>query len=160
MNEIKLKPDPSRSGPGVEFLTHYLRDLSFETPHGPCEPQQLGDIDLQRNVRVEVTSQPEGTWEVNLVLFATGILQGRTVLLCEMTYASRVRLHGIPDLVAPQILGVNVPQALLPEVRRVLKETSVFAGFPAIELADVDFMAVYQEAEAAGKVKRPAPAAG
>ena len=160
MNEIKLALDPTRSGPGVEFLTHYLRDLSFETPHGPCEPQRIGDVDLQRNVQVDIKAQPDGTWEVNLVLYATGILEGRTLLLCEMTYASRVRLHGIPDLVAPQILGVNVPQALLPEVKRVLEKNSVFAGFPPIELSDIDFMAVYQEAEATGKVKRPAPAAG
>jgi preprotein translocase subunit SecB len=151
---------PENAGPGVQFLTHYLRDLSFETPHGPCEPGDLDRVDLQRHVRVEINAQPGGTWEVNLLLYATGILDGRTIFLCELTYASQVRLHQIPEPVAPQILGVNVPTALLPEVKRVLEKNSMFAGLPPIYLHNIDFMAVYREAEAGGKVKHPAPAAG
>jgi preprotein translocase subunit SecB len=146
---------PENAGPGIQFLTHYLRDLSFETPHGPCDPELIDKVDLQRDVRIEVTARPGGTWEVNLVVLATGVLDGRTILLCELTYASLVQLHMIPDPVAPQILGVNVPQALLPEVKRILEKNAVFAGFPPIELSDIDFMAVYQQAEASGQVKPP-----
>ena len=50
--------------------------------------------------------------------------------------------------------GVDVPAALLPQVKRVLENNSVFAGFPPLQLTDVDFMGVYQNAEATGQVAR------
>ena len=145
--------------PGVEFVSHYLQDLSFEAPSGPCPPEKLGSVDLKRDVRVGVDFRPDGVHRVSLLLYATGTLDGRTILLCELTYTAWVRLHLIPDPVAPQILGVNVPQALLPAVKRVLEDNSVFAGFPRLRLEDIDFLAVYQDAEASGRVGRPpAPA--
>lgn len=141
--------------PGVEFVSHFLQDLSFEAPFGPCPPERLGEVDLKRDARVNVEFRGDGIHKVRLSIYVTGTLDGRTILLCELTYSASVRLHLIPDPVRPQVLGVNVPMALLPQVKRVLENNSVFAGFPPLELSDIDFMGVYQNAEASGQVARP-----
>ena len=143
------------TSPGVEFVSHYLQDLSFEAPFGPCPPEKLGSVDLKRDVRVGVEFRADGLHHVSVQLYTTGTLENRTILLCELTYKALVRLHQIPDPVAPQVLGVDVPQALLPAVKRVLEDNSVFAGFPRLRLEDIDFLAVYQAAEASGQVGRP-----
>jgi len=134
--------------PGVEFVAHYLKDLSFETPFGPCPPEKLASVDLKRDLRVGVSVSGDGVHEVDLGLFVTGTLEGRTILLCELTYASMVRLHRIPEPVMPQVLSVTVPGLMLPLVKQVLAGNSLFAGFPPLELDDIDFMAVFQQSEA------------
>lgn len=138
--------------PGIEFVSHYLKDLSFEAPFGPCPPERLGEVDLKRELRVNVDVHGDGMHQVSLSIYATGTLDGRTILLCELVYTAMVRLHLIPDPIRPQALSVDVPAALLPHVKRVLEDNSVFAGFPPLKLTDIDFMQVYQDAEAAGQV--------
>ena len=153
---IELTPiDPSAAGeqPGFEFISHYLRDLSFEAPSGPCPPEQFPNIELKRQVQISVTPRGGDLHEVSLALYATGTLEGRTLILCELTYAAVVRLHLIPDAVAPQILSVSVPEVMLPHVQQLLAGNSLLAGFPALELGGIDFLSVYQEAEASGRIK-------
>lgn len=149
-----MNETPAGAAPGIEFVSHYLKDLSFEAPFGPCPPERLGEVDLKRDVRVNVEFRGDGIHQVSLSIYATGTLDGRTILLCELTYTASVRLRLIPDPVRPQILGVDVPTALLPQVKRVLEDNSVFAGFPPLELTDIDFMGVYQDAEATGQLAR------
>lgn len=139
------------TAPGVEFVSHYLKDLSFETPFGPCPPEKLAGVELKRDVRVGVTVHGDGVHQVSLGLYVTGRLEERTILLCELTYTAMVRLHRIPEPVMPQILSVTVPGLMLPMVKQVLAGNSLFAGFPPLELDDIDFMAVFQESE----VSRP-----
>jgi len=154
MNEAEMA-----NTPGVEFVSHYLQDLSFEAPSGPCPPGRLPEVDLKRDVSVAIDYRADGLHRVSLQLYATGRLDGVTLLLCELTYTAWVRLHRIPDEVMPQVLGVSVPQTLLPRVKHILHDNSMFAGFPPLELEDIDFLAVYQDAEARGEVGQPpAPA--
>ncbi len=141
--------------PGVEFVSHYLKDLSFETPFGPCPPEKLDSVDLKRDLRVGVEVRGNGVHEVSLGLFATGTLEGRTILLCELTYVAMVRLHRIPEPVMPQVLSVTVPGLMLPQVKQILAGNSLFAGFPPLELDDVDFMAVFQASEASRPPGQP-----
>lgn len=147
MNETQ-----ARETPGIEFISHYLKDLSFEAPSGPCPPERLGEVDLKRDLRVNVDVHADGTHQVSLSMFATGTLDGRTLLLCELTYTASVRLHLIPEPVRAQTLSADVPAALLPHVKRVLENNSVFAGFPPLRLTDIDFMQMYREAEASGQL--------
>lgn len=131
--------------PGFEVTRHYLKDLSFESPSGPLTEEQLAEVELNRDISVSIATMPGGGYAVSLYLLATGTRAGHTIILCEMTYMVEVRLHLIPDLVAPQILAVNVPTTMLPQLNSILSLNSIFGGYPPIALDEIDFMRVYQE---------------
>lgn len=138
--------------PGFEVVRHYLKDLSFESPRGPLEPEQLDTVDLKRDLSLSISMLPDGSHVVAIYLLVSGSEAGTVRLLCELTYIAEVRLHGIPDPVAPQILSVNVPEVLLRQVNLILGQNSLFGGYPDLVLDSVDFMTLYQSAVARGSI--------
>jgi len=136
---------PLPNQPGFEVLRHYLKDLSFESPHGPVAPGELGQIGFHLQVQVGVRTLGADRYTVMLEITASGKLAERIVLLAEVEYAADVRLHLVPQPVVDHVLGVEVPNFLIGFVKAVLEQNSRLAGYPPIDITNVDFRKMHYE---------------
>lgn len=129
--------------PGFDILRHYLRDLSFENPHGPLERTRTAEVVFSLEIGVSVERLPGDAYRESLDVQARGWLGEHTVVLAEVEYVAEVKLHLVPEPVVDHVLGVEVPKVLIEFVKRVLEQNSRFAGYPPIRIGNIDFRAIH-----------------
>lgn len=137
---------------GIQFKAQYVKDLSFEAPNLPQILENLTQppkIDVNIGVAAHKTKD-ENVFEVilNLKAHAINADDKKTVFLCELAYAAVVEVH-VPDDMRQPILLIEVPHLLFPFARALVANMTREAGFPALQIAPVDFASLYrQKAEA------------
>lgn len=130
---------------GFVITRGFLSDLSFENPFGPIPPESAADIrhSLDGGVKVSALNAPNSHL-VEVTLSLSAALGERVVLIAEASYVAEVTLFGIPALVAPQILCVDVPYSVFPIIREIMVRNGAYAGYPGMQLAPLDFRAQFQ----------------
>lgn len=130
----------------------YLKDLSFESPSTPAvfTQQWKPSFQLDLNTRTESI----GADRVEVVLMATlkaelpEVTEGsRTAFIAEVQQAGFFTIEGGDDASRRMALGIACPNMLFPYVRAVMDDVVVRGGFPAVQLAPVNFEALFQQAE-------------
>ena len=138
---------------GFHVRQHYLKDLSVENPRGPITPDEVRDLKIHLDGRLEVESReaehrgvPERYDVVECTLTVTASRDSDVMLLCEITYVAEVILENVPDPVRPQILSTSVPRFMMPLINRVLDLGAQAAGYPGLEVSEIDFLASFNRA--------------
>lgn len=125
----------------------YLKDCSFESPNSPgvFREQWQPEIDLEINNRSHKVA--EDRYEVILTATVKARQAGeRTAFIAEIQQAAVFHMTGLDDQVTHRVLGTVCPNTLFPYVREALDSLIVRGGFPALQLAPVNFDAAYEEA--------------
>ncbi|MEM1229202.1 MAG: protein-export chaperone SecB [Pseudomonadota bacterium] len=131
----------------------YLKDASFESPSTPAVFTQQ----WQPNFQLDLNTRTEGIGEnrVEVVLMATlkadlpELADGpRTAFIAEVQQAGLFTVEGGDDASRRMALGIACPTMLFPYVRATMDDIVVKGGFPAVQLAPVNFEALYRQAEA------------
>lgn len=125
---------------GFIITKSFLSDLSIENPFGPVSADLAEEIyvGMEGEVNVKPMITPD-CYQVQVNLTLTAKLQLKTVFLAEISYLAEVRLEGIPDLVAPQILFVDVPDTVFPHIQEIILRNGGFAGYGEMHLHPLDF---------------------
>lgn len=151
--EKETKQDEQRPEFAVSRL--YLKDLSYEAPN---VPQQFLVAEYKPKIDMELnstsTSLNNGLHDVNLRVMITAKQDDKTVFLLEIHYAGVFTLNNFSEEQLKHMLGSFCPNILFPYVRELVDNMIVRGGFPPLNLAPVNFDALYaqylqrQEAEA------------
>ncbi len=131
----------------------YLKDASFESPQSPrifteqWKPQMRLDI----NTRTENLDEQHAEVVLRATVEAsqageTEEAEERTAFICEVQYAGVFRVVGGDGDTRRRALGTACPNMLFPYVREAIDSLVVKGGFPALQLAPVNFEAVYAQA--------------
>lgn len=141
---------------GFAIKRQYLKDLSFENPFGPVASEDVANIKagLEGSIRATPLDEPD-CYSVETTVTTTGRLGEQIVLLSELTYVSEVELQNIPEPVRPQILSVDVPTQLIPQINSVMDHAAKAGGFPGLQLQNLDFRAFFNQAVKPAPPKRP-----
>lgn len=133
----------------------YVKDLSVEVPNAPevfleqAQPQL--EVQLATN-GARIGSQD--LYEVVVTLTVTAKAGDKTVFLVEAAQAGIFTISGVPADDMDPVLGIACPNILFPYARETVASTINRAGFPAVNLAPVNFEAIYaqrvQEQQAQG----------
>jgi len=143
--------DEATAAPGqpegqVRLERLYLKDASFESPSTPeiygkaWEPQ----INLEINTRSQRAG--ENRYEVVLTVTATAKLGDETAFIVEVQQAALFALVDLPEEVIHRAIGTVCPNTIFPYVREAIDSLVVRGGFPALQLAPVNFDAAYADA--------------
>lgn len=123
----------------------YVKDLSLEVPNAPrvfmeaAQPQL--EIQLQqKNERID-----EGLYEVTLIVTVSAKIAEKTMFLVEASQAGIFQIRNVPDADIEPLLGTLCPNVLFPYARETVSDTINRAGFPPVNLAPVNFEAIYQQ---------------
>lgn len=151
-DDIPVKPSgegagATRAAGHVRLERLYLKDCSFESPNSPSvfREQWKPEIDLEINNRSHKVA--EDRYEVVLTVTVKARQPGeRTAFITEVQQAAVFLMSGLDERVMHQVLGTVCPNTLFPYVREAVDSLIVRGGFPALQLAPVNFDAAYEEA--------------
>lgn len=133
----------------------YLKDLSFEAPNSPVIFQK----DWNPNVNLDLDTQSkelgEGVYEVILRLTVTVKNEEETAFLCELQQAGIFTAEKMEAGQLAHCLGAFCPNILFPYARETISSLVVKGTFPQLNLAPVNFDALFmnylqQQAEQGG----------
>jgi preprotein translocase subunit SecB len=149
-------PGPAQAGSQSGPLTlhgQYIKDMSFENPRAPQSLIEQKQPQLTLNVTVNTRQFDVKTFEVALNIEASAMTPEKEPLfMLELVYAGTVTLGAeVPQDAFGPLLFIETPRLLFPFARAIVANATREAGFPPLNIAPVDFAALYrQQLEAQG----------
>ena len=142
---------PPQAGP-LTVHGQYIKDFSFENPRAPQSLIEQKQPQLALNVNVTTRQFDAKTFEVTLTVEANATTAEKEPLfMLELVYAGTVSLGEVPQEAFGPLLLIETPRLLFPFARAIVANATREAGFPPLNIAPVDFVALYrQQLEAAG----------
>ncbi|MFD2177047.1 protein-export chaperone SecB [Veronia pacifica] len=121
----------------------FLKDLSFEAPNSPEVFQNEWNPDVNLDLDTQSRELAENVYEVVLRLTVTVKNGEENAFLCELQQGGIFSVEGMD---APQLahcLGAFCPNILFPYARETISSTVVKGTFPQLNLAPVNFDALF-----------------
>lgn len=145
--ETDLNNTQAANNSASEFAIQriYVKDLSFEAPNIP----ELFKSEWKPEVNVDLntfSSQLEkDVYEVVLRITVTAHVQAKAAYVVEVQQAGIFTLAGFADEQLKPMLGSFCPNILFPYVREVIADVINRGSFPQLNLAPINFDALYME---------------
>ncbi len=138
----------STAQPQFALQRIYVKDLSFESPLGV----ELFQLKLAPQIKMDMntrhSSVGENLYEVVLGVTVTATQSDKTAFVVEVQQAGLFGCAGIPEAQLDQVLRAFCPNILFPYLRESIDNLVVRGGLPPLQLAPVNFDALYQQARA------------
>ena len=143
---------PQQAPSPLTIHGQYIKDLSFENPRAPQSLIEQKQPQLTLNVNVATRQFEAKTFEVTLTIEASAVTPEKEPLfMLELVYAGTVTIGDVPQDAFGPLLLIETPRLLFPFARAIVANCTREAGFPPLNIAPVDFVALYrQQLEAAG----------
>ena len=123
----------------------YTKDISFEAPGSPDVFRQNWQPEVSIDLSVNNTKLDEQLYECVLALTVSAKMKEKTIFLAEVEQAGLFLLDGFDKEQLEHILGAFCPNILFPYVREVISDLVVRGSFPQLNLAPVNFEALYMQ---------------
>jgi preprotein translocase subunit SecB len=149
---------PAQPAPASPLTLHgqYIKDLSFENPRAPQSLIEQKQPQLTLNVNVATRQFEPKTFEVSLTIEASALTPEKEPLfMLELVYAGTVTLGDVPQDAFGPLLLIETPRLLFPFARAIVANATREAGFPPLNIAPVDFVALYRQQLEASKGQIP-----
>lgn len=132
----------------VEFNIQriYVKDISFECPNSPDIFKKEWAPEVKMDIDTKSKKLEEGVYEVTLSLTATAKVGDDVAFLCEVQQAG---IFSVSLLEGPQLahcLNAFCPNILFPYAREAVSSLVTRGTFPQLNLAPVNFDALFQQA--------------
>jgi preprotein translocase subunit SecB len=134
------------TGPRVQVVAQYVRDLSFENPGAPGSIQGRPQIDF--GVDLQARRMENEQFEVELKLRVSAKAEERPIFLLELVYAGMFALQNIPEESLEKTLLIEGPTLLFPFARRIVADAIRDGGMPPLMIEPIDFASLYQAKQA------------
>jgi preprotein translocase subunit SecB len=149
-------------GPAFALQRIYMKDASFESPRSPVVFQNQWNPKVSFNLGTKSARIAEGVFEVVLTVTVEAKVDDAAAFLAEVHQAGVFSCVGMNDADLEHVLASVCPNILFPYAREAVDSLIIKGSFPPINLAPVNFDALYlqtkqrQAAEAAAKAGQPA----
>ena len=125
----------------------FLKDSSFESPNSPEVFIKQWRPEIKVDINTRANSLGEDLQEVILTATITATLDDEMVgFIVEVQQAGIFLIQGAEPAQLSQIIGIACPNTLFPYLRESIDNMLVKGGFPALQLAQVNFEALYVQA--------------
>jgi preprotein translocase subunit SecB len=123
----------------------YIKDVSFEAPNSPAifRKEWTPEVKLDLDTRSEKLD--DNTFEVVLSLTVTTALGQETAFLCEVQQAGIFSTPNLTDAQMAHMLAAFCPNILFPYAREAVSSLVNRGTFPQLNLAPVNFDALFAQ---------------
>ena len=121
----------------------FTKDVSFESPMGAAAFQQEWKPEIKLDLDTKSNKLAEDTFEVVLSLTVTANLGDNVAFLCEVQQAGIFSVGNMPEQQIAHTLGSFCPNTLFPYAREVVSSLVSRGTFPQLNLAPVNFDALF-----------------
>lgn len=144
------------TAPSFALQRIYVKDSSFESPRSPLVFQGQWAPKISFNLGSKSARINDGVFEVVLSITVEAKIEENAAFLAEVHQAGVFTCSGLHDADLEQVLSAVCPNILFPYAREAIDSLVVKGSFPPINLAPVNFDALYaqskqQQAEQAAK---------
>lgn len=124
----------------------YIEDVSVESPATPAvfKEQWQPDANIELNTQSDKL-EAENTYKVTLTLTVTAKSNDKTAFLIEVKQAGIFGISGFEEAQLGHVLGSYCPSTLFPYAREAVSNLVTRAGFPDLQLAPINFDALYMQ---------------
>lgn len=132
----------------VEFNIQrvYVKDISFECPNSPTIFKQEWAPEVSMDIDTKSTKLEDGVYEVVLSLTTTAKMGEDVAFLCEVQQAGIFSVGNLEGAQMAHCINAFCPNILFPYAREVVSSLVTRGTFPQLNLAPVNFDALFQQA--------------
>lgn len=123
----------------------FLKDMSFEAPNSPSIFQKEWAPEVKLDLDTQSRVLETNVYEVVLRLTVTVENAGETAFLCEIQQAGIFTAENMEQAQLAHCLGAFCPNILFPYARETISGLVVKGTFPQLNLAPVNFDALFME---------------
>jgi len=132
----------------IEFSIQriFVKDISFECPNSPTIFKKEWAPEVSMDIDTKSQQLDEGVFEVVLTLTTTAKIGEDVAFLCEVQQAG---IFSVGQIEGPQMahcLNAFCPNILFPYAREAVSSLVTRGTFPQLNLAPVNFDALFQNA--------------
>ena len=135
----------AQDAPQVAVQNLYIKDASFEAPNLP----EIYTVEYKPKVNVEMNSKSrqvgDNNYEVVLTVSVKAEVEEKTAFLVEVQQAGLFFAKNLTQEQLQHTLSVMAPETLYPYVREAIASLIGKSGLPAVQLAPVNFQALYMQ---------------
>lgn len=128
-----------------EIQKLYTKDISFEAPNAPLIFTEQWAGESQLALHNESAQLADNIHEVVLTVTVTTKQGDKTAYLCEVKQAGIFTVAGFAPEQLAAMLGAYCPNVLFPYAREAVSSLIQRGGFPPLQLAPVNFDALYMQ---------------
>lgn len=144
------------AAPAFALQRIYLKDASFESPRSPVIFQGQWAPKINFSLNSKSARVADGMFEVVLTITVEATQEENAAFLAEVHQAGIFACTGLTDSDLEHVLAAVCPNILFPYAREAIDGLVVKGSFPPVNLAPVNFDALYlqskqKQAEDAGK---------
>ncbi|ALO41082.1 protein-export chaperone SecB [Pseudoalteromonas phenolica] len=160
MTEQANQAAAPQEGPQFTIQRIYTKDVSFETPNSPAIFQKEWTPEVKLDMDTRSNKLDEGIFEVVLALTVTASIGEETAFLCEIQQAGIFQIGELEELQMAHMLGAFCPNILFPYAREAVAGLVNKGTFPQLNLAPVNFDALFAQymQQRAAQAEQPADA--
>jgi len=140
--------EQQEQAPQIEFNIQriFVKDISFECPNSPIIFKKEWAPEVSMDIDTKSQKLEEGVFEVVLTLTTTAKVGEDIAFLCEVQQAG---IFSVGQIEGPQMahcLNAFCPNILFPYARETVSSLVTRGTFPQLNLAPVNFDALFQNA--------------
>ena len=160
MTEQANQAAAPQEGPQFTIQRIYTKDVSFETPNSPAIFQKEWTPEVKLDMDTRSNKLDEGIFEVVLALTVTASIGEETAFLCEIQQAGIFQIAELEELQMAHMRGAFCPNILFPYAREAVSALVNKGTFPQLNLAPVNFDALFAQymQQRAAQAEQPADA--
>ncbi|ERH65664.1 MULTISPECIES: protein-export chaperone SecB [Pantoea] len=121
----------------------YTKDVSFEAPNAPQVFQKEWEPEVKLDLDTASSQLADEVYEVVLRVTVTATVGEDTAFLCEVQQAGIFTISGIEGTQMAHCLGAYCPNILFPYARECVTSLVSRGTFPQLNLAPVNFDALF-----------------
>lgn len=142
-NQNAEQANAQEAAPQFAIQRVYTKDISFETPNSPAIFQAEWKPELKLDLDTRSAKVADDTYEVVLALTVTATVEGKTAFLAEVQQAGIFTIGNMPEAQLAHTIGAFCPSTLFPYAREAVASLVSRGSFPQINLAPVNFEALF-----------------
>lgn len=123
----------------------YTKDISFESINSPASFKDKWDPASDFNIDLNTKKIDEQNFELDLTITITTKNNEANIYITEVTQAGIFTLANMPEDQIESILNTYCANALFPYAKRVIDSAIMKGGFLPLNLAPINFDAIYMQ---------------
>jgi preprotein translocase subunit SecB len=123
----------------------YMKDVSFETPNSPAIFRKEWQPEIKLDLDTRSERLDESMFEIVLSLTVHATIGEETAFLCEVQQAGIFSVPALPEAQMAHMLASFCPNILFPYAREAVSNLVNRGTFPQLNLAPVNFDALFAQ---------------
>lgn len=140
-NDAAAQPEQQNAQFAIQRI--YTKDISFEAPNSPNIFKKEWKPEVKLDLDTRTTELEPNLYEVVLSVTVTASVGEETGFLCEVQQAGIFMIGEMPEANKAHTLGSFCPNTLFPYARETISNLVNRGTFPPLNLAPVNFDAVF-----------------